>query len=136
MIITRETDYALRILSALSQGGVITTGELCEREDVPKQFAYKIIKKLSAAGVVETIRGTVGGCRLTADLKQMSLLDLLKITGSDYLVTACMRPEYECVRRKKLGGRCEVHCHLAVVQAHLDQELRAFSVQQVLCGEG
>lgn len=136
MIITRETDYALRILSALSQGGIITTGELCVREDVPKQFAYKIIKKLAKLGVVETMRGMEGGCRLTADLNQVSLLDLMKATGSDDLVTACMKPEFECSRRNRLGGHCAVHCRLAVVQSHLDQELRSHSVQQMLCGEG
>lgn len=32
MLITRETDYALRILRTLSAGGYFTTGELAGRD--------------------------------------------------------------------------------------------------------
>ena len=46
MLITRETDYALRVLRALSDGEQHTAGEISSTQLVPKQFAYKIIKKL------------------------------------------------------------------------------------------
>ena len=46
MLITRETDYALRILRTLSDGKSYTAGELAERESLPQKFAYKILKKL------------------------------------------------------------------------------------------
>ena len=50
MLITRETDYALRILRTLSDGKSYTAGELAERESLPQKFAYKILKKLEKAG--------------------------------------------------------------------------------------
>lgn len=45
MLITRETDYALRILRSLAQGSCLTVGELAEKETLPLKFTYKIIKK-------------------------------------------------------------------------------------------
>ena len=51
MLITRETDYALRILRTLSDGKSYTAGELAERESLPQKFAYKILKKLEKAGM-------------------------------------------------------------------------------------
>lgn len=44
MLITRETDYALRILRSLAQGSCLTVGELAEKETLPLKFTYKIIK--------------------------------------------------------------------------------------------
>ena len=41
MMITRESDYGVRIIRALKDGGLMTIGQICERECIPKQFAYK-----------------------------------------------------------------------------------------------
>ena len=81
MIITRETDYALRILRALMDGQLHTVGELARGELLPQPFAYKIIKKLCKAGLVQITRGAAGGCRLSADLSQVTLYDLLLALG-------------------------------------------------------
>ena len=47
VLITRETDYALRILQSLLNGEKKSVGEISEQELIPQQFAYKIMKKLS-----------------------------------------------------------------------------------------
>lgn len=67
MLITRETDYAMRILRALSGGTQMTAQTISDLHQVPKPFAYKIIKKLSRAGLVSIARGAEGGCSLSAD---------------------------------------------------------------------
>ena len=46
MFITRETDYALRILRALADGNRRSLSQVCEQQMVPSSFAYKIIRKL------------------------------------------------------------------------------------------
>ena len=61
MLITRETDYALRILRSLAQGSCLTVGELAEKETLPLKFTYKIIKKLEKAGMEGFIKTKVGG---------------------------------------------------------------------------
>ena len=77
MLITREADYALRILRTLSEGGLVTAAEITQRELIPRQFAYKILRKLSRVGIIAVNRGVEGGCRLTADLREKSLYDLM-----------------------------------------------------------
>ena len=52
-MITRETDYAIRLLRTLADEERHTAAEAAERELVPQPFAYKILKKLSKAGLVE-----------------------------------------------------------------------------------
>ena len=56
-MITRETDYALRLLRTLRDGERRTAAEAAERELVPQSFAHKILKKLARAGFVEVARG-------------------------------------------------------------------------------
>ena len=55
-MITRETDYALRLLRTLRDGERRTAAEAAERELVPQSFAHKILKKLARAGFVEVGR--------------------------------------------------------------------------------
>ena len=64
MLITRETDYALRILQNLTDGEKRSVGEISQQETIPQQFAYKIAKKLAKAGFIQITRGVDGGCRL------------------------------------------------------------------------
>lgn len=83
MLITRETDYALRVLRALSEGEQLTAGDISEQQMVPKPFAYKIIKKLSKAGFVRITRGADGGCRLAVGLDKVTLYDLMAAMEED-----------------------------------------------------
>ena len=131
-MITRETDYALRLLRTLRDGERRTAAEAAERGMVPVAFAYKILKKLAKAGFVEIARGVEGGCRLTADLERLTLYDLVIAMGEHCRLSGCMDPGYQCSWRSEHGG-CAVHCHLAKIQEKLDQELRTHSLKEILC---
>ena len=75
MIITKETDYAMRILRVLLDGEKHSVAEMSETELIPTQFAYQILRKLSAGNLVQVSRGAAGGCRLSCDLRGVSLYD-------------------------------------------------------------
>ena len=131
MLLSRETDYALRILQSLLGGERKSVGEISKEELIPQQFAYMIIKKLSNAGLVDITRGVEGGCKLIADLEQVSLYDLMTATDGSCEVNNCMVPGYQCERRNKNGG-CATHLKLLAVQRRLDNELRACSLKSLL----
>lgn len=132
LIITRETDYALRIFRALLDGKLVATGDLCEREAIPKQFAYKILKKLERAGLVQITRGVDGGCQLIADLKNVSMYDLIEIVESKKLVGSCLNPEYQCSLHQAHTSKCTIHKHLLQIQDVVDLELRRHSLHKIL----
>lgn len=135
MLITKETDYALRILRTLSTGGCFTTAEISEREEIPRKYAYKILKKLEKAGMITIILGSRGGCSLGCDLKQVTLWDLIQAVEKRARFTACMEPGYECEWRTKRNCPCITHIQLLKVQAAIDAELRSRSLFWVLNGE-
>ena len=97
MIITKETDYALRILRVLLDGEKHSVAEMSETELIPNQFAYQILRKLSAGNLVRVSRGALGGCELSCDLDATSLYDLMGVVGERGILCACMEPGYDCL---------------------------------------
>ena len=133
MLITKETDYALRILRALAGGERLTTEQLAREEQIPRQFAYKILKKLSKGGLVRTLRGAGGGCVLAAGLKDVSFLRLLRTMEEDAYVSSCMKPGYRCLWCKEHGDAvCYAHTHLSSIQEKLNRELESHSLWEIL----
>ena len=130
-MITRETDYALRLLRTLRDGERRTAAEAAERELVPQSFAHKILKKLARAGFVEVARGAEGGCRLSAELNRVTLYDLMTAMGEDSRLSSCMDPTYSCPWRASHGG-CTVHCHLTGIQEKLNAELKSHTLEDIL----
>ncbi len=124
MIMTRETDYAVRILRALSCGERMTVRQVCDAELVPVQFAYKILKKLAVCGYVEVFRGAEGGCLLKTDLDELSLYDLMRCINEDLFVNACMDAGYECPWRRSHCGVCHFHSSLEGVQREIEALLK------------
>ena len=135
MIITRETDYALRIIRALADGKQYTAEEICNAEYLPKQFVYKIIKKLEKYDLILIIRGVHGGYRLVGDLNKTTLFDLVNIMEADRLVCACVKSGYKCGRKEKSGATCQVHVELQQLQEDLDNALKSRSLAQVIGGK-
>ena len=131
MLLTRETDYALRMLRCLLDGEKKPVGDIASQGMVPQQFAYKIIKKLSRAGLVEVTRGTEGGCRLSADLTRTSLYDLMAAMEDQCSVNACLQPGYSCPWAERNAG-CGMHQRFLLIQSRIDGELRAHSLVDLL----
>jgi Rrf2 family protein len=132
MLITRETDYAIRALRALSDGNKWTLSEICEKEIVPHQFGYKIMKKLALAGYVVIKRGKEGGYTLTEDVKNKTMLDLTNDMESSTDVSPCVVPGYVCEVHPSLQETCAVNVRLSALQAALNDQLRSINVYELV----
>ena len=72
MLMTREMDYALRILRALYQEGQLSAAAIAQREHMPKAITLKVLKQLHAAGLVCSRRGSNGGYALLSPDRKTS----------------------------------------------------------------
>jgi len=125
MLITRETDYAIRSLRALSDGSKKTLAEICRLEVVPQQFGYKILKKLSKAGYVDIKRGKEGGYTLADDFETRTLYDLTLVMENPTDISPCVVPGYRCEAHSNKEESCVVNQKLSALQQQLDGELKA-----------
>lgn len=135
MIITREVDYSLRLLRSLSLGEKMSVRQLCEREQVPQQFTYKIIRKLAKDKYIEVLRGVDGGCCLKADLSKLSLYDLMATMDANTYVNNCMCPGFHCDWAEATCDKCKIHTQLIKIQNNIDQELKACSLKSLIDGK-
>ena len=119
MLITRECDYAVRVIRALTGEERLSVNDICEREAITAPFAYKILKKLQKAGIVKGFRGVHGGYSLNRGLGEMNLYDVYTAIDPDMRIIDCLDPDYDCVRDGGDGTICLVHRELA----HIQQEL-------------
>jgi Rrf2 family iron-responsive transcriptional regulator len=136
MLITREADYAIRLIRGLTDGEIHPVKSLCETEEIPWKFAYKILKKLKDAGIVESLSGVHGGCRLRKDLNDVTLLDLLTAVEGRQYINDCMKPGYECAWERRNNRKCEVCRQLAGIQKRFDRELEGYTLMQLIEGGG
>ena len=117
MFITRESDYAMRVIRALMWEPRLSVSEICERESITAPFAYKILKKLQNAGLVEGYRGVHGGYALKRD-PEMSIIE-------------CLNGTYQCPRNGQDGVPCHAHDELQEIQDQLWTMLRRKSMKDL-----
>jgi len=116
MLITREIDYAVRIVRELSNGRKETIDEICRNELIPRQFSYKILKKLEQAGIVKIYRGAGGGYSLAKDLQDVTLFDVIVSINAEPLLSECLGHKSDCPMNSDEGKPCGVHVELERVQ--------------------
>jgi len=135
MVITREIDYAFRAIRALSGGSRLNTKAICQKENIPMDFTYKILKKLSQSGIVSIERGVAGGYILTADLARITLYDVIKAVDEPLLLSVCMDCHYSCPNNTG-EKNCMIHEELCRVQQAVVEELKRKSFAEIfgMCG--
>lgn len=123
LLVTREIDYAMRVIRALdSQEGPAAAAGVAAREQMPPAVTLKILKRLTAAGIVESRRGAAGGYRLRRSPEELTLYDLFRVFGREPLLNRCQAADYRCENYP--DGDCGTCRELCRIQEILDAELR------------
>jgi len=122
MFFTRECDYAIRVVRDLANQEMKPVKTICEREKIPHPFAYKILKKLEHAGIVNSYRGAVGGYQLAKPPESITLFDIVNAVDDSLLINECLQKGYVCSRDLN-GNSCGVHRELMKIQALLEKAL-------------
>ena len=131
MIISRESDYAVRIIRALSSIEIQPVSDICRNEHIPVQYAYKILKKLENSGLVKSFRGPKGGYQLCKNPDDITLYDIVIAVEDDLSINACMKQGFACPMN--LGGHhCGVHKEFCRIQDNIVSMLKEKSLAEIL----
>jgi Rrf2 family protein len=131
MFISKECDYAIRIVRDLADGGKKTAEDIGRNEHISQPFAYKILKKLEKGGLVRAWRGKEGGYALVKSADAFSLYDVISAVEGRLVLTACLRDEAACPMNTG-DSPCGVHREFARLQEMLAAELKERTVSDVL----
>lgn len=99
MKITREADYAVRILYTLMKNEkVISAREIAEKSGITLRFALKILSKLGKAGLTKAKKGVAGGYTLNQPSENITFYDIISSIDGECQLSECMDDGYNCTR--------------------------------------
>jgi Rrf2 family protein len=100
MIYTETGKYAIRALLYLADSDgdrTVTASEIATAEGIPPYYLAKVLKDLSNAGILSSVRGRGGGFQLSRPAKQITVLEVLEAAeGLSRRVKACVLGLDEC----------------------------------------
>ncbi len=129
MLITRRSDYAMRICRVLRDGKVHNVREICQQEEIPRAFAYKILRELEMADLVKSERGNQGGYYLNKPLEELTIYDVVSITEGDLAILHCMKEE---CNRNSDAMPCKVHQEIERIQNILITEMKKKTIAEIM----
>ena len=77
-------------LAKLGPGEVISAREIADLFGVPASLLMNVLKELSAAGYVDSVRGVHGGYRLARRPEEITLADLVTALEGPIRLAACL----------------------------------------------
>ncbi len=97
--IGRNTDYASRIvlhLACLEPGARVTAADIASRRLIPSAFIRRIVSRLSAVGVLATVRGSGGGIALARPAAQITLREVVEAFEGPLSLNVCVASPAVC----------------------------------------
>ena len=130
MIISRELDYAVRIIRQLNKTRISNAAQIEKAECMSRDFARKILGKLKKADIVSAERGTNGGYYRKADPHNLTLWDLKNVIEPGPVVNKCMRDGYDCPMNCE--SPCAMHIECMRIEELIEAELKKKSLDQLI----
>ena len=130
-LIKSDTDYAMRMLVslALREGNSpVTAADLTEGQNIPVDFAYKILQKLRRANIIKSFKGVNGGFSLAKKPCDISLLDVVYAVQWRIIIRPCLLDDDNCVTAKP----CPVSYKLQKLQKTLDNEMHNITLANII----
>lgn len=102
--LSKLADYGTLIMTALAREPerLRAAADLSEATHVPLPTVSKLLKGLTRAGLLESIRGNHGGYRLVRAPEQISVAEIIEILDGPIALTECGSGESACL----ISGSC------------------------------
>ncbi|MDR2196997.1 MAG: Rrf2 family transcriptional regulator [Coriobacteriales bacterium] len=133
MEISRRTDYAIRLIAALTetQGKPLSVREAARLQTMPYAFARSIQHDLVHAGLITAVRGAQGGMMLAVDPAKLTLLDLIEAVQGPVSVAVCTNDRDWCDRH----DGCPFHGVWQGANSILKDYLSSVSIKELIEGK-
>lgn len=108
MFLSKPVSYAVRALTYLAQhpdAGPHGSATIAEAQSIPAPFLTKILRLLTTAGFIASVRGPGGGFALVKAPEQISLLDVHSVFEGVALTDNCLLGHGKCAD----STPCAVH---------------------------
>lgn len=109
MRITQEADYAIRICAMLTRGNQPVSSTMLSKElAITPKFTSKILRELTLANLVHSIRGINGGFTLEREAKSITLRMIIEAIDGPITIRHCLVDEHNCSYQQD-KSKCRFH---------------------------
>ncbi len=129
--VNRQTDYAVRVVLALSkmpQGTRMTTSEIGQKMLIPPSLLQRIVAELANGGFIKTQAGREGGISLAHLPNQITLLQIVERFEGPLVISDCILKVGDC----PFESKCPVSCQWKRLNDLLRAEMARITFAQLV----
>ncbi len=129
-MITRATDYAIRVLVYMSKkkyGELSTKKEVAEQCGIPISFLAKIVQILSKHRIINIKKGSQGGYILTKKPEDITLLEVVELMEGRIFLNHCIKDKDVC----EFYSSCIIHEMWDNLTENLRNELKKINFKEL-----
>ena len=132
MRITLESDYALRIVSALAtREGIVDAKTLSDEISVTQRFTLKILHKLVQGELVKSYKGVSGGYKLNTTPDKITLKTVIELIDGPIAISRCLESSESCSLNPDKTA-CIYHHIFDSISTDVARRLDAITIADVL----
>lgn len=130
MLVTRETDYAVRTVLYLARDRdqMSSVTEIAKAMHIPKSFLAKLLQRLARNGILESIRGAQGGFRLAMKPAEITLLAVMEAIQGPAGINVCAIDSKRC----RMSSSCAVHPVWVEIRKEVEKRLARETLDKLI----
>lgn len=128
--LSKLADYGALIMTELARSPeqLRTATDLAEQLHVGAPTIAKVLKILSKAGLLESVRGQAGGYRLARMPESISVAQIIAAMDGPIALTECSLQDSHC----EIEHDCQVRPHWQQVSVSIQQTLASMSLADMV----
>jgi Rrf2 family protein len=130
MLVTRETDYAVRTVLYLAKNRDRTASvtEVAKAMHIPKSFLAKLLQRLVRSHILTSLRGVNGGFQLAQLPSEITLLSIVEAVQGPAGINVCAIDSKRC----KLSSTCAVHPVWVEIRKEVEKRLKRETIGKLI----
>lgn len=124
--IGKLTDYAFVVLQRLAQtpDQALSAHAIASLTSLPEPTVSKVLKIMTRAGLITSIRGAGGGYQLQKPARDISILQIVEAMEGRVMMVECVDTDHSCT----IGQSCPLQGRWDPINAVLRDTLSAWSL--------
>jgi Rrf2 family iron-sulfur cluster assembly transcriptional regulator len=130
-LIRQDTEYAMRALVYLALNNKekpVTAKAIAKGQDLPEDFTYKILRKLTRSGLTTCHMGHSGGFKLARIPEEITFLQVVTAIQGPVMIKKCCFDLKSCPR----GSICGFSAKLMELQDNLVRSFNGITLADVV----
>ena len=129
-LLTKNTDYAIRALLALSlnQGDFISAKRISEEQDIPYEYLRKILQQLIKESLAVSKGGGRGGVQINRDPGAIKVSEVINVFQGELQLSECMFRKKFCSNR----AHCVLRKNIKRIEQIVANEFAGITIQSLI----